>query len=163
MRSVVLYQMNALVEDQLNRLRVLLDSDAARKWRVDWKVPCPITFARYNSLTPVPGYQQKCDKEDTLDPTGEANEAKLDRLNAELAAMRKASFGLDKLIDLVAARHKNAKDDKARDIAREELDPLREARSFIPRYGGSGDIAEQDSLWQIQQSPHDVLVTNFFV
>jgi len=161
MRAVVLYPMNALVEDQLNRLRVVLDSDPARKWRADYKVPYPVTFARYNSLTPVPGYQFKCEDGDKTDPTGEENDAKVDRLREELRGISRASAGLDRLIQAAEGRVRQANGEKELATAREELDRLREARSFIPRYGSTGDGAELVSRWDIQASPPDILVTNF--
>jgi DEAD/DEAH box helicase domain-containing protein len=39
LRGLILYPMNALVEDQLNRLRVALDSDGARQWMVTHSMP----------------------------------------------------------------------------------------------------------------------------
>src|SRR5262249_26788333 len=60
LRALILYPMNALVEDQLNRLRVALDSDGAREWFRTYNVPYRVSFARYNSLTPVAGYPVKC-------------------------------------------------------------------------------------------------------
>lgn len=54
-RTLVLYPMNALVEDQLVRLRRALDSDSVRAW-ID--LHCGghrIYFGRYTGQTPVPG------------------------------------------------------------------------------------------------------------
>ena len=54
-RAMILYPMNALVEDQLTRLRLALDSDAVRAWLDTNALGNRITFGRYNGETPVPG------------------------------------------------------------------------------------------------------------
>lgn len=54
-RALILYPMNALVEDQMTRLRLALDSDKVRKW-LDTDVNGQrIYFGRYNSTTPTAG------------------------------------------------------------------------------------------------------------
>lgn len=55
MRCLVLYPMNALVEDQLLRLRRGLDSPAARKWLDENRGGNRFYFGRYTGATPVPG------------------------------------------------------------------------------------------------------------
>lgn len=54
-RTLILYPMNALVEDQLVRLRRALDSDAARKWLDDNRHGNRFFFGRYTGKTPVSG------------------------------------------------------------------------------------------------------------
>jgi ATP-dependent helicase YprA (DUF1998 family) len=54
-RALVLYPMNALVEDQLVRLRRALDSDPARAWLDEHRGGHRIYFGRYTGKTPVPG------------------------------------------------------------------------------------------------------------
>src|SRR5262249_21367799 len=128
LRGLVLYPMNALVEDQLNRLRVALDSDGARQWRTDHSIPYPISFARYNSLTPVPGYRVRCTDEDRTDPSGDPNQSKLDEARRRAQRIRADSIRLDQLIsDARAAVRaaeealKNAATDEDRQRAREAL------------------------------------------
>jgi Lhr-like helicase len=55
MRALVMYPMNALVEDQLYRLRRALDSEAARKWLDANRLGHRFYFGRYTGPTPVPG------------------------------------------------------------------------------------------------------------
>jgi Lhr-like helicase len=55
MRSIVLYPMNALVEDQLVRLRRALDGPAARAWLDQHRPGHRFTFGRYTGQTPVGG------------------------------------------------------------------------------------------------------------
>lgn len=56
-RAVILYPMNALVEDQLSRLRRALDSEGARQWFDTRRNGNRIYIGRYNGSTPVPGYE----------------------------------------------------------------------------------------------------------
>lgn len=57
MRAMILYPMNALVEDQLSRLRKALDSASARTWFEDHRPGNRFYFGRYNGSTPVPGHE----------------------------------------------------------------------------------------------------------
>jgi ATP-dependent helicase YprA (DUF1998 family) len=54
-RALLLYPMNALVEDQLGRLRRALDSDAARSWLDQHRNGHRFYFGRYTGNTPVSG------------------------------------------------------------------------------------------------------------
>lgn len=59
MRGLVLYPMNALVEDQLGRLRRALDSKAARAWLDANRGGHRFYFGRYTGITPVSGARSK--------------------------------------------------------------------------------------------------------
>ena len=56
-RALVLYPLNALVEDQLVRLRQALDSDGARDWLRRRRRNNRFYFGGYNGRTQVPGRQ----------------------------------------------------------------------------------------------------------
>ncbi|MDO9410074.1 DEAD/DEAH box helicase [Patulibacter sp.] len=58
-RAFVLYPMNALVEDQLVRLRRTLDSDAARAWATRERRGHRFYFGRYTGQTPRMAHQGK--------------------------------------------------------------------------------------------------------
>lgn len=58
-RALILYPMNALVEDQLTRLRRALDSEAAREWFQNNRKGNRVYFGRYNGVTPIPGHEYK--------------------------------------------------------------------------------------------------------
>lgn len=62
-RSLILYPMNALVEDQLVRLRQALDSPAAHAWYEENTGGEPFYFGRYTGSTPVPGTRTSASKE----------------------------------------------------------------------------------------------------
>ncbi len=59
MRGLILYPMNALVEDQMRRLRLALDSEQARAWREEHLGNNRIYFGQYNGSTPVPAHPKK--------------------------------------------------------------------------------------------------------
>ena len=54
-RAMVLYPLNALVEDQLRRLRQTLDSEDVLRWLDDNRGGNRITFGRYTGATPISG------------------------------------------------------------------------------------------------------------
>ena len=55
MRAIILYPMNALVNDQLRRLRKMLSSDAAMAWQYKHLNGNLIYFGRYTSQAMLPG------------------------------------------------------------------------------------------------------------
>lgn len=55
MRAIILYPLNALVEDQLGRMRTALDSDSARTWLQTRRGGNRFYFGRYTGRTPVSG------------------------------------------------------------------------------------------------------------
>lgn len=54
-RAIILYPLNALVEDQLRRLRAALDSESVHHWLDSNRGHNRILFGRYVGATPVPG------------------------------------------------------------------------------------------------------------
>ena len=54
-RGLILYPLNALVEDQMRRLRSTLDSDYVHRWLDDEHGRNRILFGRYTGQTPVSG------------------------------------------------------------------------------------------------------------
>ena len=57
-RGLILYPLNALVEDQLMRLRRACDSPEARQWLSDNRGNNRFYFGRYTGLMPVPGEEK---------------------------------------------------------------------------------------------------------
>ena len=68
-RAMVLYPMNALVNDQLGRLRLLLGDPRIVQRFVGWSGR-PARFARYTSRTLYPGVRDKDKDQDRLKPIG---------------------------------------------------------------------------------------------
>ena len=82
-RGLILYPMNALVEDQMSRLRTALDSDEARTWFDQYRHGNRFYFGRYNSATPVPGHE--------LNPHGNPDRDRIDRLVSALKEAENAA------------------------------------------------------------------------
>lgn len=114
MRALILYPLNALVEDQLGRMRTALDSANARTWLQNRRAGNHFYFGRYTGRTPVSG----------------------DRTAAKIAKLR----------------------DELRDMEREAQQVANSpAARFFPRMDG----AEMWSRWDMQDSPPDILITNY--
>jgi len=123
-RAIILYPLNALVEDQLRRLRSTLDSSAMHQWLDDNRGRNRVLFGRYTSLTPVPGRSSNQHAVELL-------RQRLKALNAETAEIQKQ---LEKNPNL------------DRDI-----------RYHFANING----AEMWSRWDIQETPPDILITNY--
>ena len=137
-RGLILYPMNALVEDQLTRLRKSLDSDEVREWLSKFASGNKVYLGRYNGRTPVPGHELlKAKKGDKR----AANQDKIERL---ITALKEVELSSDRAINY-ASDPSNADPNKE------------EARYFFPTLDG----AEMRSRWDMQDSPPDILITNF--
>ncbi len=135
MRALIVYPMNALVEDQMTRLRKALDSSPSRNWFTANRDQNRIYLGRYNGNTPVPGREFR--------RTGNPDTNKIEKLEEKLRVMER-----DQRIarDYDAARH------LADPGWREE-----EARFLFSALDG----AEMRSRWDMQESPPDIMITNF--
>ncbi len=132
-RALIVYPMNALVEDQLSRLRKALDSPEARSWFAEHRGGNRIYFGRYNGATPVPGQEYN---PPTKQGKRSPNRQKIEVLARALGQADEAAAA--------AASH-----------AEETGDP--DVRYFFPRLDGS----EMRSRWDMQDAPPDILITNF--
>ena len=79
-RALILYPMNALVEDQLSRLRKSLVSNEAEEWFKEHRKRNRFYFGRYTGMTPVPGNEYK---------KRSVNKEKLEKLSKFLEDMDK--------------------------------------------------------------------------
>lgn len=127
-RALVLFPMNALVEDQLTRLRRALDSEQAREWLAQSRGGNRIYFGRYTGSTPVPGHE--------VNQHGNPNKTKIEELLREMAKADRAFRA--------AAQYAHDQQD-------------REVLNFFPQLDG----AEMRSRWDMQDSPPDILITNY--
>lgn len=139
-RALILYPMNALVEDQLTRLRKALDSDEARAVCDERFNGNRIFFGRYNSVTPPTGFESHPARTDktTIEKRARAVERTREHLR-DLAQSQRLAAEYDRA---VAERH-----------GREVVD---ETRFLFPTVDG----AELNTRWDMQVTPPDVLVTN---
>lgn len=135
-RALVLYPMNALVEDQMARLRKTLDSDDARQVMEHRFAGNRIFFGQYTSATPVTGYASH--------PRISGVKSEKSRRARNLEKLRKALKRIDS--DQQAAR---AFDEEKGNVSEK-------TRYIFP----STDGGEMVSRWDMQAAPPDVLVTN---
>lgn len=156
-RALLLYPMNALVEDQLARLRTALDSDAALGAMDSAMGGNRIRFGRYNGSTPVAGHPWKI----ADNGRRESNSQKRGELRAELEVAidqheRQARAIAEARLLLDDAEREGDQDAIARGRAR--LGDLEEQGSFVPRMElGAGEMFHR---WEMQASPPDILITN---
>lgn len=140
LRALILYPMNALVEDQMTRLRKALDSKAARE-TMDLRLRGNrIFFARYTGKTPVTGFEAH--------PRLAGDEAWRNRHARRLNDLRV------ELGEIARIQESACLDDAKRMCA----DPSAEPNRFLfPSVGGN----ELVDRWDIQATPPDILVTNY--
>lgn len=136
MRGLLLFPMNALVEDQMTRLRKALDSDLAHDVLDRHCNGNRIYFGRYTSASPVTGFsihpQNSCQK---------GYRTKLKR-------------NIGKLFENMTAAEQAQKE--ACEFDRQSLGKSEETRYLFPRTDG----AELISRWDMQATPPDLLITN---
>ena len=132
-RGLVLYPMNALVEDQLSRMRRSLDSPEARQWFDEHRGGNKIYFGRYNGETPVPGHEfGRPNRTGTRRP----DRPRIEALAAKLKETEAAARAVEEYAQQSGDGH---------------------VRYFFPRLDGS----EMRSRWDMQDAPPDILITNF--
>lgn len=152
-RTLVLYPMNALVEDQLSRLRSALDTDSAHLAQDQALAGNRIRFGRYNGTTPVAGHP--------FDIDGTRRADAHDRLKKLLSEAIGESNGI------IDRTRRLAKDIDAAKAAGDgagvatltiELEKALEQASFIPRL--EPGACELFHRWEMQAAPPDLLITN---
>jgi DEAD/DEAH box helicase domain-containing protein len=133
-RALILYPMNALVEDQLARIRRALDSELARRVMDRHLAGNRIFFGRYTSDTPVTGYHKH----------PRAGTKEHERRNRKLAELFRASAAMQRA------------QERARLMDRERGASSEDVRFLFP----SVDGGELTSRWDMQETPPDLLITN---
>jgi len=116
-RAMILYPLNALVEDQLRRLRSSLDSTKLKDWMDNNRGKNRVLFGRYTGLTPVSGWP--------------SNKTAIKRLAARMIEIE------------------------------EETSKLAELGKDIRYYFPNLDGGEMWSRWDMQETPPDILITNY--
>lgn len=133
-RALVLYPMNALVEDQLVRMRRALDSREAHDVMDKCFGGNRIFFGRYTSATKVTGW---------LEHPRRSKEAK------ERKRVAKKITELREYMHLAEGTHQEA-------VRQERLGKDKELSFNFPRTAG-GEVL---SRWEMQKTPPDILITN---
>lgn len=122
-RALILYPLNALVEDQLRRLRKTLDSPKINHWMDKYRGGNRILFGRYTGLTPVSGES--------------TNPVAVQRLRKILRELDDESLAIQRL------------------LSSGNIDE--EIRYYFPNMDGG----EMWSRWDMQETPPDILITNY--
>lgn len=136
-RALILYPMNALVEDQMSRLRKALDSDDTRKWLSENANGNVIYFGRYNGSSPVAGELKKIKDNGSF----AINTRKVNQLKELLQKIETDSNRVEQFIEQTGKTGNDAKD----------------LRSFFQRLDG----AEMRSRFDMQVAPPDIMITNY--
>ena len=135
LRALVLYPMNALVEDQLTRLRKTFDSPEAHEVMDRRFAGNRIFFARYTSATPVAGHLQHPRRGHT-------------RREQEGTARR-----TKRVVDTIAGYAEDQALARLHDQRHPDQDPT---CYLFPSVDGGELVAR----WDVQATPPDLLVTN---
>ncbi len=131
-RALILYPMNALVEDQLARLRKLLNSEEAKTWLDKNRNGNRFYFGRYTSATPGSWRDEQ--------------------LKGDTKKLKEAMKEIQKQQDLLKKQS-----DESDDLKPEDKEKLEELKRIFPSLDGS----EMRSRWDMQDAPPDLLITNF--
>lgn len=126
LRALILYPLNALVEDQLRRLRKALEAPSVHQWLDQNRGGNRITFGRYTGQTPVSGIQK---------------DNSIRRLKNELGELEQQRQQIDTVI--------------------QNNSSLRQDMPDLPYYFPLIDGGEMWSRWDMQESPPDILITNY--
>jgi DEAD/DEAH box helicase domain-containing protein len=153
MRALVLYPMNALVEDQLTRLRVALDSDSVHEAMQTHIRNNRIRFGRYNGSTPVSGHPLKPGDEGPV-----SNDQAREKLRRARREAQKAYDHARQNLEAARAAAARAENEEQRSAAAGALREAEEIASFVQRM--EPNAAEMFHRWEMQADPPDILVTN---
>jgi len=126
LRALILYPLNALVEDQLRRLRKALEAPSVHQWLDQNRGGNRITFGRYTGQTDVSGIQKD-------------------------ESIKRLKKGLK---ELEQERHKIDTEIQNNPSWVQDMPDL---SYYFPRFDGG----EMWSRWDMQESPPDILITNY--
>ena len=140
-RALIMYPMNALVEDQMARLREALDSDEVREFMDEEFNGNRIYFGSYNGATIAPKnyhlLQESVDKEVISQNTFNKKKGDVAR---RLTTMNQNYLNILKYVQT----HQDRKD----------------ALYISPRLGGNRTTSEMVTRWDMQRWAPDIMITN---
>lgn len=148
-RALILYPMNALVEDQMTRLRKALDSDDTRNWLDANTKGNAIYFGRYNGSSPIAGELSKVRDDGTVS----INSNKVEKLKEEL---RKIEDNFESVVDYINNHLPNETDFQKLNPT-EKAARIKDLKSFFQRLDGS----EMRCRFDMQLAPPDIMITNY--
>ncbi|ENP7380576.1 DEAD/DEAH box helicase [Vibrio parahaemolyticus] len=142
-RALLLYPMNALVEDQMVRLRKMLDSSEACEVLDTRANGNRIFFGRYTGASPVAGYREHPRSKDSKKE--KQRQSRVKKALQDAAKHFKAAFNADQ---------------SAEEFNRTVKEPDQKKNDSTRFLFPSPDGAELISRWDMQETPPDLLVTN---
>ena len=145
-RALIIYPMNALVEDQMTRLRDALDNDNVQEWMTKRLNGNRIFFGRYNGATPTSGY-----------PKFKETAANTRIYNSLLHAMQELDSMTEdtlKLLDTTGLSEEDIKKNQEKYAIRRTISPMIKGKDGIAS-------AEMRTRFDMQQTPPDILITNY--
>lgn len=145
-RALIIYPMNALVEDQMTRLRDALDNDEVQKWMVERLNGNRIFFGRYNGATPTSGYPRF--KENASNTR--IYESLLHSMQ-ELDSMTEDTL---KLLDTAGLSAEEIQKNKDKHAVRRTISQMTKGKDGIAS-------SEMRTRFDMQQTPPDILITNY--
>ena len=154
-RALVLYPMNALVNDQLGRLRLLLGNDGVAGQFTTW-ANRPARFARYTGRTLYPGVRTRKKDSTRLRPIDKFYVDLLDRADGNDAAAERARD----LVQNLKARGKWPAKADLRAWYGQSGSHWQRGGEFVRAITQPGD-AELFTRHEALAAPPDVLVTNY--
>lgn len=153
-RALVLYPMNALVEDQLTRLRRALDSDPVHEELRRHLGNNRIRFGRFNGATAVPGHPNVLGDDGRQKPNKRAQ----GDLQKAMRAARKSSQHAQAGLQAARVAMRISEPGAAREKAQGDLEAAEELASFVQRI--DPNASEMFHRWEMQADPPDILITN---
>ena len=145
-RALIIYPMNALVEDQMTRLRDALDNDEVQEWMSRRLNGNRIFFGRYNGASPTSGYPKY--KEVGVNKRIYNN---LLKAMSRLDAMTEDTL---KLLDVDNLSDEEKKKSLEKYSIRRTISQMTRGRSGIAS-------SEMRTRFDMQQTPPDILITNY--
>lgn len=149
LRALIIYPMNALVEDQMTRLREALDSDKVQKFMDEEMGGNRFFFGRYNSTTPVAGMPVK---------------GKTDNNRSIYEKLKASMIDLERRTQEVMEMDAQSKTPSLSEEERKEFAHKYKVRRSIDSvlYGKEERVSsEMRSRFDMQQTPPDILITNY--
>lgn len=148
-RAIIIYPMNALVEDQLARLRKALDSDEIQEFLDTNLGGNRIFFGRYNSESPVAGEFIKSEKPEEERRLKKKRTNMIKKLRSILKDLELQSDKIDKWVE-------SARDEDERRYREEQKYTFQRIHGKDERVS-----SELRSRFDMQQTPPDILITNY--
>lgn len=132
-RALMLYPLNALIEDQLSRIRKACDNNEARSWFSGPFAGHRFWFGRYNIVAPVSGPEDNQNKRSELRSRIQRMDRDWGRAQASAAARR---------------------------VRASTSEEVRRADDIL-NYFQNPEGSEMWSRWDMQSDPPDILITNY--